>query len=219
MLEKKKLKLIYRSLLGAYGQQHWWPADSSFEVMVGAVLTQNAAWSNVEKAITALRSRGVLTLNGLLELPHDELAALIRPSGYFNIKAQRLRSLCEFLRASGGEDELSRLDTSQLRQGLLSVKGVGPETADDILLYAFHRPVFVIDTYTRRLLSRFGLITGDESYEDLRAGIEVALGPETQLFNTYHALIVHHAKQHCSSRARCAGCCLSRDCKEGRQAP
>jgi len=214
--KEKELQWIYSTLLNAYGEQSWWPAESGFEVMVGAILTQNTAWSNVEKAIAALKAERLLTLDALLEVPHDRLARLIRPSGYFNIKAQRLMALCEFIRAEGGETTLAQLETQQLRRRLLEVKGVGPETADDILLYAFRRPVFVIDTYTRRLLSRFGLIAGNEAYDLLGAGLVSALGSDVQGFSQYHALIVQHAKQHCASKPQCLGCCLSMCCREGR---
>lgn len=209
---RKALRAIYDGLLAAYGDQGWWPGDSPFEIMVGAVLTQNTAWSNVEKAIANLKAAGVLDPERLLALPDQELAELIRPSGYYNIKAQRLKQLCRFLQDAGGVAALAAEPTDVLRKALLAVKGVGPETADDILLYAFDRPVFVIDAYTRRLLQRCGLATGEESYEDLRAGFERALGPDAALFNQYHGLIVQHAKTACATRPRCGRCCLAKQC-------
>lgn len=197
---------LYGRLYDAYGAQNWWPAKTPFEVVVGAVLTQNTAWTNVEKAIANLHQAGQLTLTAIRRLDHDELADLIRPSGYFNIKARRLKNLCVWLHQQRGLGQLRKWSTAELREGLLSVNGIGPETADDILLYAFERPVFVIDAYTRRLLSRLGLITGDEHYETLRAAFETALTPDPALYNEYHALIVRHAKQKCSVAADCLHC-------------
>lgn len=211
-LAKSELKMVFQSLLEAYGPQNWWPGDTAFEVMIGAILTQNTAWSNVEKAIGNLKQAGIFSAATLIEVPHDEMAQLIRPSGYFNIKADRLKQFCRFLQQQGGESALRRLETSKLRALLLSVKGIGPETADDMLLYAFQRPVFVIDAYTRRLFSRLGMVAGDESYEVLRAGLETALGPDAELFNEYHALIVCHAKSFCNTKPKCSGCPLADRC-------
>lgn len=205
---------IYCDLNNAYGDLGWWPGDSPFEVMVGAVLTQNTAWTNVEKALAQLRAADALSLPGILALPQAELALLIRSSGYFNIKANRLRQLCLFLRAAGGEAALAQRDTIDLRNAMLTVNGVGPETCDDILLYAFDRPVFVIDAYTRRLLKRYGLARGDEAYEALRAGFEVALGSDVALYQAYHGLIVEHAKAACAVKPRCSACCLAMDCRQ-----
>ena len=211
-----RLRRIHDRLLEAFGPQHWWPGETPFEVMVGAVLTQNTAWRNVELAIANLKAAAALTPAAIAGLPHAELAALIRPSGYFNVKARRLQAFCRFVVESGGEDVLAGLPTEVLRRDLLAVHGIGPETADDVLLYAFARPVFVIDAYTRRLLRRLGVANGDEGYEALRHGIERAFGPQTQLFSELHGLIVHHAKVACSTRPRCAACCLRRICPEGR---
>ena len=210
--DKRILTALYRRLHAAYGPQQWWPADTPFEVAVGAVLTQNTAWSNVEKAIFNLRSAGVLAPEAILQLPPGELADLVRPSGYFNIKAERLRQLSRCVLDCGGIAGCGKLDTPTLRARLLGVKGVGPETADDILLYAFDRPVFVIDTYTRRLLQRHRLATGDEPYEVLRAGFERALPSQATLLGEYHALIVVHAKASCRKVPACAGCAIRPDC-------
>jgi endonuclease-3 related protein len=206
------LLAIYEGLLAAYGDQGWWPGDTAFEIMVGEVLTQNTAWTNVEKAIANLKAAGVLHPEAMLALPEERLATLIRPSGYYNIKAGRLKNLCRFLAEAGGEAALRRLPTRALRNAVLAVNGVGPETADDILLYAFERPVFVIDAYTRRLLQRYGLATGKESYEELRRGFEEALGPDVPLYQQYHGLIVQHAKAACAARPRCEPCCLAKEC-------
>ena len=209
-MKQQQLMVVYQRLIGAYGDQSWWPADSSFEVMVGAVLTQNTAWTNVEKAISNLKHADSLTLEGLLALPDEALAELIRPSGYFNIKAKRLKNLCLWLAENGGERKLAAVDTGALRLSLLQVNGVGPETADDILLYAFARPVFVIDTYTRRLFTKLCLIQGTEPYEDLRQIFEAELEADVSLFNQYHALVVRHAREKCQQTADCRHCDVER---------
>jgi len=209
------LRDLYDALRAVYGEQPWWPADSAFEVVVGAVLTQNAAWSNVEKAIDRMKAAGLMSLPALLDTDHESLAEVIRPSGYYNIKAKRLRNLCTFLSGEGGLDAFARRDLAGQRESLLQVNGVGPETADDILLYALDRPVFVIDTYTRRLLQRYGLARGDESYEDLRSGFEQALDTDVYLFQQYHALIVMHAKVVCRKAPQCLNCSLVTDCPTG----
>ena len=206
MLKRKVLETIYQRLYRAYGPQHWWPADSAFEVMVGAVLTQNTAWKNVEQAIDNLRHGDYLDMHRMLSLSSRKLARHIRPSGYFNIKAQRLKNLYLWLEAEGGIKVLEQQDTASLRSALLSVNGVGPETADDILLYAFERPVFVIDVYTRRLFSRLGLVAGTESYETLSGQFETALPAAVPLYNEYHALIVRHARERCEVTRQCRHC-------------
>jgi len=209
---RKVLGSIFDALHAGYGPQHWWPGDTPFEVMVGAVLTQNTAWSNVEKAIANLVTRDMLDPGKIVSVRKDYLARWLKPSGYFNIKAGRLRHFCRWYLDSGGYTVLEKIPTEALRQSLLSVHGVGPETADDILLYAFRRPVFVIDAYTRRLFSRLGLIAGDEPYETLRLLIEQTLGPDVELFNEYHALIVQHAKGVCRTRPVCDRCMLNDRC-------
>ena len=203
------LKTLYRRLFDHYGPQHWWPADSPFEVMVGAVLTQNTAWINVERAIDKLRSAGLLDPEAMAGLSADRLAERIRPSGYFNLKARRLQALCHWLLT---EPSPQAMDTPQLRQSLLGVHGIGPETADDILLYAYERPVFVIDAYTRRLCGRLSLLDGELPYETLRALFEKALPGDVGLFNEYHALIDHHAKLVCRPKPRCTECFLRHVC-------
>ena len=209
------LKQVFDRLLKAYGPQHWWPGDTPFEVMVGAVLTQNTAWTNVERAIHNLRLYEALNPQAILDAPHEQLAEWLRPSGYFNIKADRLKRYCEWYTKEGEYPQLSTWETETLRKGLLSVKGVGPETADDILLYAFERPVFVIDAYTRRIFSRLDFISHDEGYETLRAFFEKGLvrnRDKVGLFNEYHALIVNHAKDYCRKKPVCENCCLNRLC-------
>ena len=209
-MKQQQLMTVYQRLLEAYGIQAWWPADSTFEVMVGAVLTQNTSWINVEKAISNLKHSDSLSLEGILALSDEALAKLIKSSGYFNIKAKRLKNLCLWIADNGGESKLAELDTGILRSSLLQVNGVGPETADDILLYAFARPVFVIDTYTRRLFTSLRLIHGSEPYDDLRQNFEAELEPDVSLFNQYHALIVRHAKEKCQLTVDCRHCDVER---------
>ncbi len=209
---RRKLLATYNKLHRAFGPQRWWPADSPFEVMVGAILTQNTAWSNVERAIANLHARGKLDAAAIVRARHDHLANWLRPSGYFNVKAKRLKNFCRWYLEQGGYERLALLETDALRRSLLAVNGVGHETADDILLYAFERPVFVIDAYTRRLFSRLGLFAGDEAYDAMRLAIEKGLGPETGLFNEYHALIVRHARVNCRVKPRCGTCVLNVAC-------
>lgn len=201
---------IYERLYSFYGPQQWWPGDSRFEIMVGAVLTQNTAWTNVEKAITNLKLAEALSPEAIVAAHHKRLAMWLKPSGYFNIKAKRLKAFCRWLLEQGGEKRLARWSTEKLRNALLAVHGIGPETADDILLYAFNRPVFVIDAYTRRIFGRLGLVEGDEDYESLRATFEGSLKGNAQVFNEYHALIVNHGKDVCRNRPRCEHCCLGK---------
>jgi endonuclease-3 related protein len=206
------LRDVYDSLLDHHGPQNWWPGDSRFEIMVGAVLTQNTSWSNVEKAIANLKRAKVLTPKAIISAPTEHLVSWLKPSGYFNVKTRRLVAFCQWLLEQGGEVELATRDTAVLREQLLAVHGIGPETADDILLYAFDRPVFVVDAYTRRLFGRLGLVDADASYEELRAQFESSLVTDVGLFNEYHALIVLHGKQVCRPQARCDHCCLNPYC-------
>lgn len=211
-MDGERLDAVFRRLFAAYGPQHWWPGDSPFEVMVGAVLTQNTAWTNVELGLQRLCSRIRLEAEAILSLPAQELAEHLRPVGYFNIKAKRLQAFCRAYLDAGGLDGLRSLGTRELRRFLLEIYGVGPETADDILLYAFARPVFVVDAYTRRIFGRLGIIQGNEGYQAIRHGFESALGPDVPLFNEYHALIVRHGKDVCRTKPRCATCCLREPC-------
>ncbi len=212
---RRRLEGIYRRLLDRYGPQHWWPAEGPFEVMVGAILTQSAAWSNVEKAIAGLKEAGVLSSEALRRLPLVELAHLIRPCGYYNAKAAKLKSLAQWLGESCNDDlsKLSTRDTDTLRRELLSIHGVGEETADSILLYALGKPVFVIDAYTRRIISRLGLAPKNLSYAACQALFRDNLTLDSQLFNEYHALLVSLAKDICRPRPRCLKCCLADKCQ------
>lgn len=211
-LTGRRLRAIYQALRAHHGHLDWWPGDGAFEIAVGAVLTQNTAWTNVEKAVTRLRERHLLAPGPMLDCPQAVLAEAIRPSGYFNVKARRLQALCRAWLDAGGVAGLAALDTATLRQRLLAVHGVGRETADDILLYAFERPVFVIDAYTRRIFTRLGLVAGEPGYEALREAVEGALGPDVALYNDYHAQIVALGKATCRPRPRCPTCPLAGQC-------
>jgi len=210
-----RLKGVYQSLLIKYGRQKWWPADSKFEVMVGAILTQNTAWLNVERALNNLKQANALSATAIIKTNHNVLAQWLKPSGYFNVKAERLKHFCQWYLDHDFYDGLKFNHTAKLREMLLSVKGVGPETADDILLYAFNRKVFVVDAYTRRIFSRLGFVEASIDYESLRAIFESELDAETvKTFNEYHALIVMHGKEVCKTRPCCDECCLQGKCKQ-----
>lgn len=206
----------YRLLHERYGPQHWWPGDTPFEVMIGAVLTQNTAWNNVERAIANLKTARALSGRALLALPDRALAELIRPAGYFNVKAKRLKHLCAFLQTEGAMNEPERLrdraPLPELRQRLLAVHGIGEETADSILLYALGLPSFVVDAYTRRIFGRLGLLAGDEGYREIQARFQTALPRDIALYNEYHALIVQLGKSVCRPRPRCGECPLCAVC-------
>jgi endonuclease-3 related protein len=204
---------VFTRLLKHFGKQSWWPAETPFEVMVGAVLTQNTAWINVEKAIANLRAHDCLTLEALQACESAQLAQMIRPSGFLHIKAKRLLALCRWLRSMGGITALGLIETEQLRQQLLAVHGIGQETADAILLYALNRPVFVVDAYTRRLFSRLGLVAGDVNYTELQDFFVAKLERDAALFNEYHALIVALGKHHCRPKPICAACPLELICQ------
>jgi len=210
MVDRKTLLLdLYSRLYKAFGPRHWWPGDSPFEVAIGAILTQSTAWRNVRKAIGNLKAAGLLSPDALYDLPVQDVAAVIRPAGYYNIKAQRLKNFLEFLFLENGGDLecllTEALDT--LRNKLLSIKGVGPETADSILLYAGNRPTFVVDTYTRRILFRHRLLPQEASYDEVRFFFMDCLKPDVAMFNEYHALLVHLGHTFCSKRnPKCTAC-------------
>ena len=210
----EELRSIYRALLAVYGPQHWWPGASPFEVVVGAILTQRVSWSNVESAITSLREAGLMDPSALASAPLDRVVALIRPCVYYNAKAKKLRAFLDFLheRHGGDLDRLFRLPLGALRQELLSVRGIGEETADAIILYAAGKPSFVVDAYTRRIFSRLGLVEGTARYAELRAFFMERLRPDVALYNEYHALLVRHGKAHCRPRPACADCPLLAGC-------
>lgn len=219
MSRSKLLRHMYEAMFAALGESHWWPGDSPFEVAVGAVLTQNTNWGNVEKAIANLRREDLLRPAAMLAVPEARLAELLRPAGYYRIKAARLRNLLQFM-----ADEARRTDTDmadpalpmlrgqpleRLRPALLRVKGIGPETADCILLYALDLPVFVVDAYTARIASRHGLLAEGSGYDELQDLFSSALPADTVLFGEYHALLVRTAKDHCrKSTPKCSACPL-----------
>ena len=209
------LQEIYQRLLNKYGPQHWWPAQEPFEVMVGAILTQSTAWINVEKAIANLKANRSLSPKWLRELPLSELALLIRPCGYFNAKALKLKSLVDWLGEHYNDslDELFASDIDCLRQQLLSIHGIGEETADSIILYAAGKPIFVIDAYTRRIVSRIGLAGDNNGYAAYQALFMDNLPTDAGLFNEYHALLVHLGKNVCRKHPLCQQCCLSSMCQ------
>src|SRR3989304_5580075 len=195
----KHLLKIYHSMYKRFGPQHWWPGETPFEVIIGAILTQNTSWENVEKAIVSLKASGKFTPEGLFRLPAEKLALLIRSSGYFNIKAKRLKNFLSFLfdDYEGDIDSMLKEDGHILRHKLLSVNGIGPETADSILLYAAEHPVFVIDAYTKRIFSRHGYIDADATYHQMQELFMKSLSGDTYLYNEYHALIVRVGKELC----------------------
>ena len=205
---------IYQRLLDRYGPQHWWPAETPLEMIIGAILTQSAAWVNVEKGIANLRSSGLLSSVMLRQVATEELARLIRPSGYYNVKARKLKAFARWLGDGYGDDldGLFALDLPTLRRELLSVYGVGEETADSIALYAAHKPVFVIDAYTRRIVTRLGLAPVRDSYEAFQSLFMDHLPHEEAMFNEYHALLVCHGKAVCRKAPVCGECCLASIC-------
>jgi endonuclease-3 related protein len=210
------LYLIFDRLLNEYGKQNWWPADTPFEMMLGAILTQNTAWPNVERAVNGLKELTSLDPLSISALSEKELQGAIRPSGYFRQKAGRVRALCIFcLQRYGGDiARMNKVGTDQLREELLSLHGIGPETADSILLYALNRPVFVVDAYTVRLCSRLGLCDGGlKKYEQVQSLFTDNLEPDVKTFNEYHALIVIHGKQKCRKQSpKCEDCPLCDIC-------
>jgi endonuclease-3 related protein len=211
----RKLIEIYNRLYTTYGPQHWWPAESPFEVMVGAILTQSAAWKNVEKAIANLKSAQALSPAALLQLDSTALAALVRPSGYYNAKIRKLKAMAEWLGKNYGDDiaKMSAQNTAKLREQLLGVHGIGPETADSIILYAANQPIFVIDAYTRRILDRIGIVPDAPTYTGYQALFMNNLPLDSTIFNEYHALLVQLGKEACRKRPVCEQCCLKDLCK------
>lgn len=210
-MKSKTIPKAYRRLYKFFGPQHWWPGDTPFEVIIGAILTQNTAWTNVEKAIANLKAAGALSSPAVMAgLRTPRLARLIRPAGYYNVKARRIKSFLSLLRTRYNMDlkALRRLDTARLRGELMGVNGIGPETCDSILLYAFGRPVFVVDAYTKRVFSRHGLFKESLGYHDVQRIFTDNLRRESAIFNEYHALIVRLAKDFCRKKPRCGLCPL-----------
>ncbi len=210
------LKDIYSRLLAAYGPRHWWPADGRFEVMVGAILTQSTAWTNVAKAIDNLKKANSLSPEALRPMSPEELAILVRPSGYYKAKSLKLKALVSWLGEHGDDLEgMFAESTEQLRRELLGVYGIGHETADSILLYAGCKPVFVIDAYTRRIVDRVGLPHEGTGYSDYQRLFSASLPSDAAVFNEYHALLVEHGKRSCRKSPLCSNCCLLDLCEHG----
>ena len=204
---------VFETLLKSYGALHWWPADTPVEVCVGAILTQNTNWLNVEKAIANLKREGLLSVQALWDTDRERLAQLVRPSGFFNVKSARLKDFLRWLLGGHGSlDAMFGGDWEALREELIGVRGIGRETCDSILLYAGGKPSFVVDAYTKRLFFRLGLVREFDSYEQVRAFFMAALPRESALFNEYHALIVEHCKRHCRKKPLCDGCPLRPIC-------
>jgi endonuclease-3 related protein len=214
----KRLLRLYETLERFFGDLHWWPGETPFEVAVGAILTQNTNWANVEKAIGQLKAQGVLEPRALYGLDDEVLADLIRPSGYFRVKTKRLKAflevLCDDFRGDLGLMLSGELP--QARQRLLGISGIGEETADSMLLYAGGRPVFVIDAYTRRILTRHGIIDGKPTYGDIQCLFMNHVPRDAGLYNQYHAMIVETGKRYCRTEPRCGDCPLRKDCGTGR---
>ena len=206
----KKLLQIYKKLLSDIGPRYWWPADSPFEVIMGAILTQNTSWKNVEKAIGALKERNMLDPIKIHTLGEKPLAKIITPSGFFNIKAQRIKNFTNFLfgHYQGSLKKMFSEDAHSLREKLLKINGIGPETADSILLYAGEKPFFVIDAYTKRILSRHKLISKNAHYDEIQELFMKNLKKDAILFNEYHALLVHVGKYYCTRVPHCENCPL-----------
>jgi endonuclease-3 related protein len=208
---KSILEKAYDLMAAHYGPTHWWPGDTAFEIAVGAILTQNTAWTNVEKAIRNLKQEDLLAPRAILDCPTETLEQALRPSGYFRVKTKRLRSFCEHLvrRYRGRMNRMAQRPIEALRAEILEVNGIGPETADDILLYACGKIVFVVDAYTRRIFSRHGLVPPDIPYEGLRAFFERHVPPGLHHYKEYHALIVWTGKEFCRRTPACDRCPLA----------
>lgn len=221
---------IYKTLLKNYGFQKWWPTTSEnelkpkyqngpktekqkLEVIIGAILTQNTSWKNVEKAIIELNKSDLINIEKILEIDEKELANIIKSSGYYNQKSKKLKEIAIFLKKNPIK-ELEKLDIFELRTRLISVKGIGKETADSIILYAFNKPIFVVDAYTKRIFSRIGLIKNSIGYDEIQKYFHENLNKNTEIYNDYHALIVEHAKRYCKKKPLCENCILEKLCKK-----
>jgi endonuclease-3 related protein len=212
----KKLLSIYNTLLENFGPQGWWPAETDFEVIVGAILTQATSWSNVEKSISNLKKKGVLNPKSLHEIKAGSLAKLIKSSGYFNAKARKLKCFMDFLHCNydGNLSVMLSQPKERLRKELLEVWGVGPETADSIILYAAHKPSFVVDAYTKRIFSRIGFLKANASYDEVKHFFEKNLPKGVKLYKEYHALVVELGKTYCRKKPLCKECCVNRFCSK-----
>ncbi len=216
---RDNLLCIFNALLEAFGPRHWWPGDSPLEVMVGAILTQNTSWRNVERAIANMKERAVLDVDALVAIGEEELSEIIRPAGFFRVKSRRLKALVtDFHARYGGRVEnTAAYSTRELREHLLAVHGVGRETADSILLYALGRPIFVVDAYTKRFLKGHGLYYGAYEYDDVQRFFMDNLPGDTYIFNEFHALIVLLCQRHCKKRPDCSACPIADGASGGRE--
>lgn len=214
-MSKETLVKIYDKLLEAFGPQHWWPADDDFEIIVGAILTQSISWKNVEKAIYNLKTEDLLSLDAILAVDKDKLAALIKSTMYYNQKVLKLKSFCRYIKQNYGGDiyALFEKNIPNMRAELLGIKGIGPETADSIILYAAEKPIFVVDAYTRRIFSRLGFLPDDAEYSQMQDFFMSNLPSDVNLFNEYHALIVRLGKDYCKNKKPlCNECPVKNHC-------
>lgn len=212
MQKQSRIKEFYNHLLGSYSRQKWWPADSRLECVLGAILTQNTSWKNAEKAIENLKKKDLINIQKLKKIGLSELAETIRPSGYYNQKAKKIKYFIEYFSENYGSfEKMMEKDMNVLRYELLSLNGIGPETADTILLYALEKPSFVVDKYTYRLLNRHGLVPEHTTYQEMQELMVNNIEVNTGIYNEFHALIVKVGKNHCRNRALCEGCPLEYD--------
>ena len=207
---KKILIGIYHTLYKAFGPQRWWPGETPFEIAVGAILTQNTNWGNVEKAINNLKNQNALNVKAMHNMADKKLALLIKPAGYYNIKTKRLKKFLDFFtnHYKGSIEKMKTEDKEALREKLLNINGIGPETADSILLYALEKPIFVIDAYTKRVLKRHNVVSEKADYYELQEIFHKNLPQDTTLFNEFHALFVKLGKDFCRTKPRCEACPL-----------
>jgi endonuclease III related protein len=219
MKEEKRLQKIFNTLLEAFGKRYWWPGETPLEVIVGAVLTQNTSWKNVERAISSMKSHGIMDMERLTTVEEGELAGIIRSAGFFNVKARRLKNLINVMheRFDGSIEGMRQVDTASLRPLLLKINGLGPETVDSILLYALGKPVFVVDAYTKRFLAHHGLYSESSDYHDVQRYFHERLTADTYLFNEFHALIVVLCQICCKKKPLCETCPLREDREENRK--
>jgi len=203
---------LYERLTRLYGSKNWWPAETSFEVVVGAILAQNTAWRNVEKAIGNIKREALLDPESIINTYDGALRELVRPAGFYNQKAQRLKAVSKLIADHGGLEELFELPLSELRSELLSVKGIGPETADAIILYAANKATFVVDRYTHRIFTRLGIWDGGYDYEGIKIFVERQIEPRLDVYKEFHAALDEHAKQICRKNPLCDSCPLKDSC-------
>lgn len=216
MGKQRKIREFYKRAFTHFGNQNWWPAESKLECAIGAILTQNTSWKNAEKAINTLKDKSLIDMDKLHMIPTNDLSYLIRPSGYYRIKAKRLKNFIKFIieKYDGKIENMLKEKTDTLRDELLCINGIGPETADTIILYALEIPVFVIDKYTYRILTRHGLIPGKTTYQEMQKLMEDSIEKNHEIYNEFHALIVKVGKEHCKKTPQCTGCPLEYDIRQ-----